>query len=458
MTISVTCPCGKQLRAKPEHAGKRAKCPGCGQVLMIPAAETDLQEEAFRLFTSEDAPPRSEPARPTTEVKEPAAPETPADHYGFSDAPATTPPALAVPKKKKVKTSPAQTRAKPAPSGFSLRDRSYWLLLVALIPLGFSLFQDDQDDIQDRLQRSLEKISSEKSSLLDKEDVSLDDVLALLPDGRVEGAHLSRKSWVHWGYAFLSAGAFFGLILLMFPSGTANPHDLLLVGLFTATAGILLLFVVQFAAFWARSRIIVGRNIIALIYLLFWLIGLSYRSALNPDSNFFTSFLGFTFGVGLCEEICKAIPLLVHYRRSGGIGWRAACLWGLACGVGFGVSEGISYSADFYNGVQPGGICVVRFVSCVALHAIWSAAVAIAIYKNQAHLWGEPEWFPYLASVVRIVAVPMVLHGLYDTLLKKEMNGPALIVALVSFGWLVWQIEGTRAREGTEEDEALTAI
>ncbi len=30
------CECGKVLNAKPELAGKRVKCPGCGRALAIP--------------------------------------------------------------------------------------------------------------------------------------------------------------------------------------------------------------------------------------------------------------------------------------------------------------------------------------------------------------------------------------------------------------------------------------
>jgi len=35
----------------------------------------------------------------------------------------------------------------------------------------------------------------------------------------------------------------------------------------------------------------------------------------------------------------------------------------------------------------------------------------------------------------------MVLHGLYDTLLKKEMGGLALVAALASVGWMAFQFE-----------------
>ncbi len=456
MMIQVTCSCGKELRARAEYAGKRAKCPRCGQVLVIPqrsTAEPSEDDTAFQLLMSEPSPPESAiPARPPEKPPAPAAP-SPTDPYGFQDEP---PPAPAVPRRRKstpsVPPPPLPTVPAPAAAGSSIRHYGYWLLLLALLPLGFSLFQEEKDT-KERLKRSIERIPPEKIQILEQkweaeQQFSMDDLLTALPDGRIEGAHLARKSLVHWAYALLSATAFLGLILVIFPWGTAKPRDLLLVGLFTATIGIFFLLAVQYIAMWTQGAILYGRSVIVIIFWVLKFIGFSYRSALNPDTNFILSFIGFTFGVGLCEEICKAIPLLVHFRRSGAIGWRAACLWGLATGVGFGVSEGITYSADFYNGISSGGIYVVRFVSCVALHAIWSAAVAITIYKNQALLQGETEWFPYCVSVVRMVAVPMVLHGLYDTLLKKEMTGVALLVALVSFGWLAWQIEWTRGHEG----------
>lgn len=37
MTIDATCSCGKTLRVPDQYAGKRVKCPGCGQALAVPA-------------------------------------------------------------------------------------------------------------------------------------------------------------------------------------------------------------------------------------------------------------------------------------------------------------------------------------------------------------------------------------------------------------------------------------
>jgi RsiW-degrading membrane proteinase PrsW (M82 family) len=179
--------------------------------------------------------------------------------------------------------------------------------------------------------------------------------------------------------------------------------------------------------------------------------------ALDPEMGFIPSFIGFTLGVGLCEELCKAIPILIYYKIGNKQTWRGAFLWGLASGAGFGVSEGIMYSADFYNGLSGPGIYVVRFVSCVALHAIWSGSVGISVNQRQYLLQQEEEhWIMYVVSVLRMIAIPMVLHGLYDTLLKKELEFLALLVAAASFGYLAWQI--SRLRTSDDEDERAAYV
>jgi hypothetical protein len=40
------------------------------------------------------------------------------------------------------------------------------------------------------------------------------------------------------------------------------------------------------------------------------------------------------------------------------------------------------------------------------------------------------------------------MHGLYDTLLKKDIDGIALTVGLFSFGLMALMIESAREREG----------
>jgi RsiW-degrading membrane proteinase PrsW (M82 family) len=273
-----------------------------------------------------------------------------------------------------------------------------------------------------------------------------DDLFAILPEGKFEGAHLSHKTYVHYLYALLASVGFFGLSFFLAPANDGKPVRILLVGLFTGTIGVVFLFLAQLFAEWTQGGFLISRSpLLMIIYWVAFAIGFSYRAALDPGSNFVVSFLGYTFGVGLCEEVCKAIPLIAYYKDEGRPDWRVACSWGFASGVGFGVSEAVMYSADHYNGIATGDAYLVRFVSCVALHAIWSVSVALFMHSHHTVLDNVQTWYEYIPRLVYLVGIPMILHGLYDTALKKEYNALALLTALASFGWLAWCIE--RARE-----------
>lgn len=467
MAIEVICTCGKRLRAKEEFAGRRARCPECGQTVLVPSPRAEkapgLEEQAKPL------PARPPQPHPPAEAAEDRPLE---DTYGLAAEPpreAPTPRATRAlaesraprpeedapeddserPARRKRRARPATAEGQPPSGGVAtIREYMYVVLVLALIPLAVTMLQGN--DVAERLERTLRANPQTLERFKDRADASVDDVLGALPGRRIEGAHLPRGSWGHWLYAVAAAVFFFGIVLTMFHASAARPQDVLLVGLITATVGILFLLAVQFIALWTHGRWFVGRSIVVIVFYVLKFIGFSYRSALDEDSNFLLSMLGFTMGVGLCEELVKALPLLWHFRRTATLGWRGACLWGLATGVGFGVSEGITYSSDFYNGIHTGGTYVVRFISCVALHAIWSASVGITIWKCQELIQGNCEWYEFFVPVFRVLAVAMVLHGLYDTLLKKDMSALALVVAVGSFGWLVVQIELARRQERVE--------
>ena len=132
--------------------------------------------------------------------------------------------------------------------------------------------------------------------------------------------------------------------------------------------GVLLLIGFQYAAEWTQGQIMIGFGIRTLIFYIVKFIGFSYNCANDPRNGFLLSFFGYTLGVGLCEEICKAIPLLVRFQQLEGSSrnssntWQTACLWGMASGIGFGIAEEILYSGSQYNGMSSGLIYLVRFV------------------------------------------------------------------------------------------------
>jgi len=332
--------------------------------------------------------------------------------------------------------------------------------MLALLPLAFVLLHTDEDTFlarlletkenateeeRERIDRVLEELEAEES--LDK--AALDRLLNALPNRRLAGAFLPRNTWAHWIFAFGTAILFMAFFLLLSTHDTAEPVHILASGLFTATVGIGLLLLIQGIAFRAQG--------VPLPCFLVWivkLIGFSYMAALNPHNGFLLSLIGFTLGVGLCEEVVKALPLIWYYREPRSQSWRGAFLWGLASGAGFGIAEAIMYSSDYYNGIHGAGIYLVRFISCVALHALWTGSVGITINQHQELFQQDKEhWYDIVAPVLFVIAVPMLLHGLYDTFLKKDMNAAALGVAVLSFLFLAFQI----SRLHSADDQEATA-
>jgi RsiW-degrading membrane proteinase PrsW (M82 family) len=353
----------------------------------------------------------------------------------------------------------------------------HWCLALAMIPLAVVVVLpgESEEELIGRLERAVQaasepeqtespptesppvtsvaESSDESVFEFDIEEMTLDDVLATLPSQRLDGALLSRNTWWHWGFALLSVAAYMTFFIFLASDGSAKAPHLLGVGLFVATFGILLLVIVQVASGIGLG----GSGPEALIRLILTIIGLSYSAALDPESGFFSSFVGFTLGVGLCEEVCKALPVFVYYRFQPKQNWRGAFLWGLAAGAGFGVAEGIFYSQDYYNGIVGLDIYLVRFVSCVALHAVWTGTIGIAINQRQEMLrWELEQWWRMPIGIVLVLAVPMVLHGLYDTMLKKDLDLLALVVAAASFGYLAWTI--SRLRTSDDEDERAAYV
>ena len=455
MTIHFACSCGKVLHAPDAAAGKRARCPACGGVCVVPATESPAAETPPAEIPADEfeLKPVERPASlPAGAAKQVIAASTPsADYVRRSGTPSLS--------------SPIAIALANEPMLPLWRRYLYFALLLALIPLAVLSFNSGDDstnnerikqtvanhpeepDLGDRVNLVIRQINDSPAI---SRSQSLDRILAALPGHRFEGAVLARESKAHWLVALVSAGFFFALMLFLFPSPGTKPVSLLIAGAFTGTIGVMLLLGFQWAAANAVDVPFRGGGYVALIFLIVKLIGLSYYLAENPEYGFFISFIGFTFGVGLCEETTKIIPLLIRVTPAplkSDPSWQGLVLWGLASGVGFGVAEGIMYSGDTYNGVSGAGIYGVRFISCVVLHAMWTASAGITLYNHQGWLTDADSKWGYCGRVVMIIAISMTLHGLYDVLLKQQHDVLALLAAAATFGWLAYQIETMRKKE-----------
>jgi RsiW-degrading membrane proteinase PrsW (M82 family) len=454
MSIEVTCNCGKSLKAPDAAAGKKGRCPGCGAVLAIPLppqrrSVADSPKVMEQRGGALPTPPRPDTAQPRESVAPAARSSQSQSGSGVGPRQVSRVSPYQAKTPRSLSASSVMPKALPRDGrGGSKREYLYFLLLIALAPLAITTFQS-RPSVEEELVATVQEHPEvvEKLKALPEDE----DLFSVLPDHRFRDAFLPRDSKLHLLFGLVAAGAFFLLVVAAFPSAKANPWPLLAIGLCTATVGIVLLLFLQGAAKQSQDQIYISLSPARLIvFYLIKFIGFSYRCAEDPSNGFWLSFFGFTAGVGLCEELCKCLPLYFRVKnlssgsRDPANNWRALCLWGMASGMGFGIAEGIMYAGKTYNGVSPASIYAVRFASCVALHAIWAGSVGITMYNRQAGIDGAEGWLIVLFELVRAMVVPMTLHGLYDTLLKKDLDAVALVVAVASFGWFAFQIESMR--------------
>ena len=456
MPIPVLCPaCGQRHKAPDAAAGRTLKCLACGGPVAVPAPEID----PAAVLLEDDAPPPHLPEAIPVPAELPVEDES----YALSEPPEPEPPPppkrgpVRPPKPKPdVATLPPLTTDDPP----IWRRHLHWLLVFAMIPLAASLLsKPDDEDLFEKIARTLDDAPADArvrfESRVGADDATLDDLIEALPRQRVKGAWLARGTHAHWGMALAATALFLVFFMFLASDGSARPTHVLAVGLFTATIGVGFLLLVQVIAASTDGRPTVGRGVFIVVFALLRFIAFSYAAALDPENGFWLSFFGFTFGVGLCEELVKTVPLFAFRDGPAGKTWRGLFVWGLASGAGFGIAEGILYAGDYYNGIAGPGIYVVRFVSCVALHATWSGSVAVMLYRMRDRIEQIEVWHDWIGPVMVVIAVPMVLHGLYDTCLKREMNGAALAVAAASFGWLAFQ---TGRLYGTDDAAATRAM
>ncbi len=409
MVLEVYCVCGKRVTINESMIGQDINCMRCGRPVQLPKSK----------------PPATEPV---------------------------------------LDALPASVDRPIVAERVSFREYVYWSIALFLFPLAIYLGRPTGETFTERLERTLESCSPTVRDQVERiwkgiqmGEARLDDLFTVLPGQRFVGAALPRHTSAHLLMALVTTAVFWGIVSLCFTSGSANPGDLALVGLFTGTFGVGLLF---FLHVWGPTATFIRICFLA-------------DDAHRPD--LFQTWAVYTFGVGLFEEGVKLVPLVWYLFKHRTLTWRLACLWGLASGVGFGISEGVMYSGRMYNGIAGTEMYLVRFASCVTLHAVWTASAAISLYHCRDIVrammrWDvddiqaslaftpdrplytyqnkrPPDYMGWGIVGLRVLIVVMFLHGLYDAALVRRYYSLALAAAVVSFTWLAWQIETARLKD-----------
>lgn len=332
-----------------------------------------------------------------------------------------------------------------------LRGSLYFVFVLAFIPLFMMMLEPREVSVLQRIESGIDqelkgetrKKARKAFEEAKKGRASLEDILNFFPDKKLPGAWLPRNSDKHIYLGLVCSIGFLFTVCICLPKGFSRIPIMLMIGGFTGVFGVGLLEIIQHLAITGWGLVLGGPFAIII-----FMIGIAYRALINPDLPFMNCLLSFTFGVGLCEEIIKALPIFLIFMGRSRLRWHECCALGMASGIGFGIAEGIFYSGQMYNGIFGPLVYYVRFISCVMLHAIWCAAAALFLHRFQKLSHGKMNMLIGFYRLVILISIPMVLHGLYDTLLTKNMDGLALTVALLSFGWLVLMVESAREKEG----------
>lgn len=332
-----------------------------------------------------------------------------------------------------------------------LRGSFYFCFALAFIPLVMMMVQTQEQNILKLIEKGIEedlhgdtRAKARRALELAKVGKAhIDDVINLFPNKKLRSAWLPRDSVLHIYLAMVCSIGFVFTVCICLPKGFTRIPLMLMIAGFTGVFGIGMLLIVQYLAVTGLGALLGGPFAIIII-----MIGIAYRSLLNPDLPFINCLMSYTFGVGLCEEIIKALPIFIIFLGRTRLRWHECCAMGMASGIGFGIAEGIHYSGEFYNGLCDQLTYFVRFISCVMLHAVWCAASALFLHRYQKITHGHMGFLMGFYRLLILISIPMVLHGLYDTFLAKNMDGMALAVALFSFGWLVIMVESARDKDG----------
>lgn len=153
----------------------------------------------------------------------------------------------------------------------------------------------------------------------------------------------------------------------------------------------------------------------ALVFALWDIIGLP---KLNPfyallEMPFPLSALGYVLGVGFTEELVKLLPLLFILRKAKEpLIPQTMVFYGLMSGIAFGVFEGVQYQMTV-NAEQTYDVSfflnIARLTSLPFLHACWCGIAGY--FLAFAHLYPKYRRGLYVLAI----AIPMLIHGLYDT-------------------------------------------
>jgi len=215
-----------------------------------------------------------------------------------------------------------------------------------------------------------------------------------------------------WAFGLYFAGVWLTVLSMTMRPEKLNPALIVEIAAFTAVVGIVLVVLVQqlpvISAFYGATR-----------------------SDVKAES-----WIGFVLGVGVLEEIVKALPvyLLVFYQR---LPFRPLTysFLGAVSGLAFGVAEAVPYSFRYTQGLLYGQLNVgtyllvefTRLITLPLLHAIFAGItgyfIGLAALNRRASR----------ALMLIGIGLAALLHGTYDCFSDSWLGVGVAVLALMIF-------------------------
>jgi protease PrsW len=288
--------------------------------------------------------------------------------------------------------------------------------------------------------RKLQRIHQLKDATVGLSKSIADDMEALSPHIKVGFDELQNGKWLEDKKLLLVMG--FGLAPLLIL--TVFSGDLK-----SAYWAFALYFSIIWAAFFyfifPNENIKVGQAVgafaatafisMSILLYSYRILPFSWLSDLTDSRHSIVRCLGFIFGVGLPEELCKsaAIFYILNRAKKTGISVSDIIFYGLMSGLGFGIYEGVSYqmgrnfsysssSSEYYL------LNIIRLTSLPFLHAIWTGIAAY--FLSFSFLFPRRR----KGLILLAIGIPTILHAFYDIFALDTLGILLAVLSVAIFG------------------------
>lgn len=131
----------------------------------------------------------------------------------------------------------------------------------------------------------------------------------------------------------------------------------------------------------------------------------------TESETFFVRVLAFVLGVGVCEEVCKALPLIFFGRSKPTLFTPHNAIYlGIMSGLGFALAEVVQYSIQYWQGSAE--ISAMLVTACLDKSRTWYGGInAESFAENLQNVM--PHLFEYygrtiIVQVVRFMSLPLL--------------------------------------------------